>query len=177
MLITIIVMGVFLAHMIFLLLRHMKRDNHINQNIVFHSGALAGTGGMGKDTDMLYVTNDETVTLISRGPKPSVTSSLAQIPIRLYDHQHQRYYDYLLKDQVMIGRSGGNHAVQIQIDDSMVSARHCKIYRQGEKLYIQDLGSTNHTYLNNCMVENAAPLLYGDKIRIGRNIFQFQYFS
>lgn len=175
--IILVILAAFIVHMIFILLRHMKRDNHINQNIIFHSGAVVGTSEMGKDIDMLYVTNDDTATLIKGGPRPSVTSSLAQIPVRLYDYQNQRHYDYMLKDQVIIGRYCKGNMAQVQIDDSMVSVKHCKIYRQGEKIYIQDMGSTNHTYLNNCLVETATPLLYGDIIKLGRNMFQFQYFS
>lgn len=65
----------------------------------------------------------------------------------------------------------------MQLNDPMVSNKHCLIYRKGEQVLIQDLGSTNHTYLNGCMLESPMPLSFGDNIKLGQSTLLFQYFT
>ena len=51
-----------------------------------------------------------------------------------------------LGDQIKIGRSAD---CQLILDDDYVSTRHARIYRSGDGYLVEDLGSTNGTYLNN----------------------------
>ncbi len=52
-------------------------------------------------------------------------------------------------------------------------ARHAKITRQGHELMIEDLGSTNGTYLNDEALNGPQPLHDGDRIRIGDSEFSY----
>ncbi|MCD8157248.1 MAG: FHA domain-containing protein, partial [Clostridiales bacterium] len=129
-----------------------------------------------KDRDIIYLTGDDTDTLY-RGeyPRVPITSSFSEMEICLYDPGQKTYYQCLLRDQIVVGRSAPESTAQIQIADGKVSRKHCQIYRQGERILIQDLGSTNHTYLNHCRVTGATPLMYGDLLTIGSVTYQFQY--
>ena len=49
------------------------------------------------------------------------------------------------KDEVVAGRSS---TVDIRLDDSSVSSRHCSVTREGRKYTLTDLGSTNGTRIN-----------------------------
>ncbi len=82
---------------------------------------------------------------------------------------HQAGIAYELDDNVTLGR--GN--VEIQIDDPFASTRHARISRQGPVVVIEDLGSTNGTYLNDELLTGPQPLHDGDRIRIGDSEFSY----
>lgn len=67
-----------------------------------------------------------------------------------------------------IGRSPDNN-VPLMADDSSVSGRHARIVSEGDRYFIEDLGSTNGTFLNTSKVRQGErePLSNGDKIRVG----------
>jgi FHA domain len=71
------------------------------------------------------------------------------------------------------GATLGRGDVEIQLDDPFASARHARITRQGYVLVIEDLGSTNGTYLNEEPLTGPQPLHPGDRIRIGDSEFSY----
>ncbi len=72
------------------------------------------------------------------------------------------------------GATLGRGDVEIQLDDPFASARHARIWRQGHVLVIEDLGSTNGTYLNEEPLSGPQPLHSGDRIRIGDSEFSYR---
>ncbi len=80
------------------------------------------------------------------------------------------------KQQIRIGRDSSN---DISIDDDLVSKEHAVLEvvvsttEEGKlEYYIQDLKSTNHTFVNDELV-SLYKLQNGDIIRIGMNNFKF----
>jgi len=71
------------------------------------------------------------------------------------------------------GATLGRGDVEIQLQDPFASSRHAKITRQGRTLVIEDLGSTNGTYLNGEALTGPAALHDGDQIRVGDSEFSF----
>ncbi len=71
------------------------------------------------------------------------------------------------------GATLGRGDVEIQLDDPFASSRHARITRQGHVLVIEDLGSTNGTYLNEEPLTGPQPLHVGDRIRIGDSEFSY----
>src|SRR5579884_3926328 len=71
------------------------------------------------------------------------------------------------------GATLGRGDVEIQIEDPFASSRHARITRQGYVLVIEDLGSTNGTYLNEEPLSGPQPLHPGDRIRIGDSEFSY----
>ena len=76
----------------------------------------------------------------------------------------------LLDLEFTIGREEGNHIV---VDLDNVSRRHARIIRKQGRMFVQDLGSTNGTYLNDQEVTQETPLRSGDLIKVGGSIFKF----
>lgn len=80
------------------------------------------------------------------------------------------------KPALKFGRSSSN---QVQIDDLAVSGEHAQIVvKEGEEegmddFFLQDLNSTNGTFLNEEFVEEDHQLHHNDNIRIGWNNFIF----
>ena len=76
-----------------------------------------------------------------------------------------------LNGSVTIGRSP---AVEIQIDDPFASGRHARISERGGLFYIEDMGSTNGTYLNGAALTSQELLHEDDRVRIGDTEFRYE---
>ena len=79
-------------------------------------------------------------------------------------------------DKVILGRTGGQteNMPLINLDEhdaenQGVSRRHAMLTRDGDRLYVSDLGSTNHTYLNGNQLQEHDKLVIrdGDEITLG----------
>jgi hypothetical protein len=64
-----------------------------------------------------------------------------------------------------LGRDVNNAIV---VEDPFASAEHAVLTYRGRSWYIEDLGSTNGTYVNGRAVATVAPLGYGDEVSIGQ---------
>jgi hypothetical protein len=71
------------------------------------------------------------------------------------------------------GATLGRGDVEIRLDDPFASSRHARITREGQVVVIEDLGSTNGTYLNEQPLNGPQPLHEGDRIRIGDSEFSY----
>jgi FHA domain len=82
---------------------------------------------------------------------------------------HEVGVAYDLSEAVTLGR--GN--VEIRLEDPFASSHHARITREGPVVVIEDLGSTNGTYLNESPLSGPQPLHDGDRIRIGDSEFSY----
>jgi pSer/pThr/pTyr-binding forkhead associated (FHA) protein len=64
-----------------------------------------------------------------------------------------------------LGRDVNNAIV---VDDEFVSSEHAVLTFRGRTWYVEDLESTNGTFVNGSPVESVAPLGYGDEIQLGQ---------
>jgi pSer/pThr/pTyr-binding forkhead associated (FHA) protein len=78
---------------------------------------------------------------------------------------------YDLSDGALLGR--GDQA-DIRLEDTFASSRHARLVPQGDVMVLEDLGSTNGTYLNGEPLRGPQPLHVGDSIRIGDSEFTFE---
>lgn len=75
-----------------------------------------------------------------------------------------------------IGRGailGRGDAAEIRLEDPFASSRHAQLTVQGGVVVIEDLGSTNGTYLNEELLGGPQPLHPGDRVRIGDSEFTY----
>jgi len=70
---------------------------------------------------------------------------------------------------VVIGRS---IEVDFQISDRSISRRHCRVFQDDGRFWLEDLGSTNHTFLNDEQIE-CTPLRDGDHVRLSQTVLKF----
>jgi FHA domain len=84
-------------------------------------------------------------------------------------HESGMIYD--LDGDIVLGR--GDQA-EIRLEDPFASSRHARICEQGNILVVEDLRSTNGTYLNEELLESPRPLHPGDRLRIGDSEFTFE---
>ncbi len=76
----------------------------------------------------------------------------------------------LAKSSVSIGRRG--EEADIVLDDPGVSRPHCRIVRDGEGYYIEDLGSRNGTYVDDLQIKRHF-LQDGDVLGVGETFLRF----
>jgi pSer/pThr/pTyr-binding forkhead associated (FHA) protein len=72
---------------------------------------------------------------------------------------------------VLIGR--GTDAA-IRLDDDYVSTRHARIGRSGDTWYVEDLGSTNGTYIGSQRLTQATAISLGTRIRVGKTTIELK---
>jgi len=70
-----------------------------------------------------------------------------------------------LKESMTIGRAA---TCDVAVNDSYVSNQHARIYLRDGSWWLEDLRSTNGTYLNRTRVTVPTPISPGDEIRIGK---------
>lgn len=68
-------------------------------------------------------------------------------------------------EPVVIGRGSD---CQIKLDDDYSSTRHARLFQSEGQWWVEDLGSTNGTYLDGQRVTRPVPAEIGGSIRIGR---------
>jgi hypothetical protein len=83
---------------------------------------------------------------------------------------HTPGMEYDVGEGAVMGR--GDQA-EIRLEDPFASSRHARLVRQGGIVVLEDLGSTNGTYLNEELVTGPQPLHPGDRVRIGDSEFTF----
>ena len=70
---------------------------------------------------------------------------------------------------ISIGRREDNSIV---LNDQFVSSYHAKIYVKNNDFYLEDLASTNGTFINDSKVEGRVRLKVNDQIRMGSTVFK-----
>jgi hypothetical protein len=93
-----------------------------------------------------------TQVVVTQGSNVGATAALAQGPI-------------------LIGR--GNDAA-IKLDDDYVSTRHARIAASGDQWFVEDLGSTNGTYIGTVRITQPTTITLGTQVRIGKTILELR---
>jgi len=83
---------------------------------------------------------------------------------------HDPGMEYDVEEGATLGRGD----VEIHLEDPFASTRHARLVRQGGVVVLEDLGSTNGTFLNEELLEGPRPLHPGDRIRIGDSTFIYE---
>ena len=72
---------------------------------------------------------------------------------------------------VTIGRA---HEAKLVLDEDVASAWHAKLFFRDGQWFIEDVGSTNGTYLDRTKVTSPMPVSIGAPIRIGKTVLELQ---
>src|SRR6185437_6889355 len=72
---------------------------------------------------------------------------------------------------VLIGRADDSTLV---LTDDYASTRHARLSQRGSEWYVEDLGSTNGTYLDRAKVTTAVRVPLGTPVRIGKTVIELR---
>ncbi|MDJ0320946.1 FHA domain-containing protein [Pseudarthrobacter sp. PS3-L1] len=90
--------------------------------------------------------------LVTEGPLKGITIPLASSPI-------------------LLGRA---QEATLVLEDDYASGRHARLFPQGSRWFIEDLGSTNGTYLADQQLTRAQPMEPGVPVRIGKTVIELR---
>jgi hypothetical protein len=132
---------------------------------------LGGSPGQGAQPYPMQATPDATgmYSASTLGPADFANRAPRLVVERAPGHQPGMIYD--LDGDLVLGR--GDRA-EIRLEDPFASGRHARIYEQGNTVIVEDLDSTNGTYLNEELLQTPRPLHPGDRVRIGDSEFAFE---
>jgi pSer/pThr/pTyr-binding forkhead associated (FHA) protein len=77
---------------------------------------------------------------------------------------------YPIGAEVTVGRAGGC-AISLP-EDTFVSSLHARVYTNGNQVLVEDLGSTNGTFLNEAKLTSPTPVTRGDRLRVGSTVLE-----
>jgi pSer/pThr/pTyr-binding forkhead associated (FHA) protein len=104
-------------------------------------------------------------------PKPARRPRGAPTHVAIIDGANAGEQISLDEAPLLIGR--GSDA-QIRLDDDYVSTRHARIAASGEQWFVEDLGSTNGTYIGSQRLTQPAGLQLGSQVRIGKTTLELR---
>jgi pSer/pThr/pTyr-binding forkhead associated (FHA) protein len=78
---------------------------------------------------------------------------------------------FVVGSGLVIGRADG---IEVRIEDGFASGRHARVFDHEGLVYLEDMNSTNGTYLNGHRVDGQEPLHRDDRIRIGDTEFRYE---
>ncbi len=81
----------------------------------------------------------------------------------------RRGQEYQLDEEITVGRAAG---CQVSLQDNYVSQLHARVFSRDGSVYVEDLGSTNGTYLNTGRVTAATAMKRGDRLKIGTTVME-----
>ncbi|MDA8268857.1 MAG: FHA domain-containing protein [Actinomycetota bacterium] len=105
-----------------------------------------------------------------RSPAPARGRS-QRLRLRVLEPEDARGQAFDLPDEVTVGRAPG---CGVRVDDSFTSSLHARLYRRDGALWIEDLGSTNGTWVNAQRVVTPVKLGRGDLVQVGGTVFEVQ---
>ncbi|MGH3357146.1 MAG: FHA domain-containing protein FhaB/FipA [Nocardioidaceae bacterium] len=74
-------------------------------------------------------------------------------------------------EPITLGRGGDS---TVLLDDDYVSTRHARFVTNGEEWFIEDMGSTNGTYIGSTRVTRATAITPGTAVRLGKTVVELR---
>jgi hypothetical protein len=116
---------------------------------------------------------DSAVAVGAGAPRSGAPDATAPQPTTLFVHDPDggKPRPVRLDASTTIGRGP---ECELRIDDTYASAEHARIFGRGAAWYVEDLGSTNGTFVNEQKLAAPAMLAPGDRIRIGTTVLELR---
>jgi hypothetical protein len=88
--------------------------------------------------------------------------------LRILEPAEHRGESYPLGDEITVGRGGGCGIVLPE--DSFVSTVHARVFRRGDDVFVEDLGSRNGTVVNGERITATTRIRRGDHVQFGQTV-------
>ena len=91
--------------------------------------------------------------------------------LKVVEPPERRGTSYPVSDEMTVGRAEG---CAVSLDDTFASQLHARIFRRENEYYVEDLGSTNGTFLNRKRVHGPVPIRKNDRLQVGNTVMELQ---
>jgi hypothetical protein len=105
---------------------------------------------------------------VAPAPAPRERRGRGRAQLRILEPAARAGEVFALDDEITVGRAAGCGVVLAE--DTFVSQVHARVYRRGGDSYVEDLGSTNGTFVNGERVVEATRLRRGDRVQFGQTV-------
>jgi FHA domain len=103
---------------------------------------------------------------VRRHPRPGRSS---HPQLRVVEPAALRGRAFALNEEITLGRAAG---CQVPLDDAYASQVHARVFEREGHWYVEDLGSTNGTYLNRRRVAGPMVIKRHDRLQIGNTVLE-----
>lgn len=105
--------------------------------------------------------------------RPTRSQRRAVLPTKLavVDPPERAGTEFSLHEEVTIGRAPG---CSIVFDEQYVSQVHTRVFQRESQVFVEDLGSTNGTWVNGVRAVGQMPARPGDRLQIGNVIMELR---
>ena len=76
-----------------------------------------------------------------------------------------------LTEELLLGRG---ERCNVMLEDAYASQVHARIFSRDETVFVEDMGSTNGTYLNRQKLTSPTELQRGDRVKIGKTVLELR---
>jgi len=91
--------------------------------------------------------------------------------VLVVDHEGTKTGTIRLEEPIQVGRAD---ACQIKLGDTYISQFHARLFPRDGAWYVEDLGSTNGTYLNQRKLTGPSEVHAGDVVRLGKTTLELK---
>ena len=105
---------------------------------------------------------------LARGEAPRRQRG-SRLQLKVVEPNERRGQTFELADEVTLGRAAG---CGVRVEDAYTSGIHARLFRRNGSLWVEDLGSTNGTWVNAQRVGSPMKLGKGDLLQVGGTVFE-----
>jgi len=153
-------------------------DRICGETVMFGKKKNKNTGE--QNVNSFYESDEEATVFVNRYEDEEKTSFFwetneREYVVRLTDVMNpEKTFTMKVNDSVVIGHSAALSDVYID-HDRAISRKHCRLVRHGNEYFLQDMDSSNGTYVNGSRIYREEKAIYdGDLIRMGRVELKFE---
>lgn len=107
----------------------------------------------------------------ARPRRPARAGRNNQPHLKALEPSNLRGRSFPLDEEITLGRAAG---CQVPLDDAYASQVHARVFQRDGQWYVEDLGSTNGTYLNRRRVAGPMVIKRRDRLQIGNTVLELQ---
>lgn len=156
-----------------------KSSNLGKRNIIVNRGINVATGQIGSNQDKYFrgMSGEIDTICINQMQKQGYVPPNSYTQIIFCNMESGHTITKNLTGCLDLGRGTWEETSFLHISENpMVSNRHCRILRENGAVYLEDLNSRNHTYLNNRKVAQRMQIKSGDIIALGPERFSITFY-
>lgn len=152
----------------------LNKKVRYKHDIFISGGADVQTGQMINDNNYFKgLTGETSETMIIGSNCARRKYQTEEITVEINNLSTSEVKVVTITDYLMIGRADSPNSYRIA-HDRAISKNHCKLYVENGMLYLCDLGSSNHTYINKRMIQQPEVCKNGDLIKIGNTLLKIE---